>query len=63
MLFLIDNVLLSAEKKIEEKTKIIQAAEERQRRLEESARAYEEWLKNSKNKPKPLPLNQGLDSK
>lgn len=49
------------EKKLHEKIKILELAEERQRRLEESAKAYDDWLKNSKNKPKPIPLNQGLE--
>lgn len=47
---------------MKDKIKILEAAQERQRRLEESAKAYDEWLKNSKYKPKPIPLNQGLDS-
>jgi len=32
--------------------------EERERRLEQSTRAYEKWRENSKNKPKPA--TQGL---
>lgn len=50
------------EKKLKEQMKILKENEERKRRLEESLRAYNEWLKNSKNKPKPIPLNQGLQS-
>lgn len=50
------------EKKLKEKEDELRAAEEKQKRLEESARAYEEWLKTSKYKPKPLPLSRGIDS-
>lgn len=32
--------------------------EEREKRLEESSKAYEKWKENSKNKPKPA--TQGL---
>lgn len=48
------------EKKISEKVAYLQECKEKQRRLEENERAFNEWLKNSKNKPKPIPLNQGL---
>lgn len=42
---------------------MMRKTEERQRRIEENTRVYEEWLRSSKNKPKPIPLNQGLKSK
>lgn len=61
-MYLRQNHIIHIEKKLRDKIKILEAAQERQKRLEESAKAYEEWLKNSKYKPKPIPLNQGLDS-
>lgn len=51
------------EKKIKEKEAELKMVEEKQKRLEESLKAYERWLKNSKYKPKPIPLNRGIDSK
>lgn len=35
---------------------------EKQKRMEDCNKAYDEWLKASKYKPKPVPLNQGLQS-
>lgn len=42
---------------------LLQVLEEKQKRLEASQKAFEDWLRTSKNKPKPVPLNQGLKSK
>nr|CAH7740588.1 unnamed protein product [Callosobruchus chinensis] len=50
------------ERKIKEKLASLQMYDEKQKRIEENEKAFNEWLENSKNKPKPLPLNQGLDS-
>ncbi|KAG5874407.1 hypothetical protein JTB14_033164 [Gonioctena quinquepunctata] len=50
------------EKKIKEKLALLQVFEEKQKRMEENERAFTSWLENSKNKPKPVPLNQGLKS-
>ncbi|CAK1556390.1 unnamed protein product [Leptosia nina] len=35
------------------------AAIEEQRRRVQGERAYRDWLRTSKNKPLPVPLNQG----
>lgn len=40
----------------------MRSEEERQKRQELNQQAYEEWLRNSKNKPRPIPLNRGLES-
>ncbi|KAI4461144.1 ny-ren-41 antigen l15 -related [Holotrichia oblita] len=53
---------LYLERKIQEHMKLLKAEEEKQRRLYESVKAYEEWLRVSKYKPKPIPLNQGLQT-
>ncbi|XP_044753238.1 putative uncharacterized protein DDB_G0271982 [Coccinella septempunctata] len=50
------------EKKNQEQLKILQAKIEKERRTIANQKAFEEWLEFSKNKPRPLPLNQGLDS-
>lgn len=50
------------EKKNQEQLKILQAQIERERRSIANQKAFEEWLEFSKNKPRPLPLNKGLDS-
>lgn len=39
------------------------AAIEEKRRRSEGERAYRDWLRTSKNKPLPVPLNQGELSK
>lgn len=43
--------------------KLLRTEEDKQRRIQESVKAYEEWFRLSKYKPKPIPLNQGLQSK
>ncbi|GJQ71679.1 hypothetical protein Trydic_g11374 [Trypoxylus dichotomus] len=53
---------LYLERKIQEHMKLLKAEEEKQRRLQESVIAYEEWLRLAKYKPKPIPLNQGLQT-
>ncbi|XP_022917716.2 DNA ligase 1-like [Onthophagus taurus] len=52
----------SLEKKINEQRKVMKSDQERQQRLEESERAYQQWLASSKNKPKPIAPNQGIKS-
>lgn len=42
----------------EQKMKQKKMNEEREKRLEQSSKAYEKWKENSKNKPKPA--TQGL---
>lgn len=42
----------------EQETRQREMDEEREKRLEQSMRAYEKWRENSKNKPKPA--TQGL---
>lgn len=42
----------------EQETKQKKMDEEREKRLEQSTKAYEKWRENSKNKPKPA--TQGL---
>lgn len=37
--------------------------EQKQKRLEENETAYQEWLENTKNRQKPIPMNKGLQSK
>lgn len=49
--------LLAARHK-ERETRQRKIDEERERRLEQSSKAYEKWRENSKNKPKPA--TQGL---
>lgn len=50
-------VLFAARHK-EQETRQRKTNEERERRLEQSSKAYEKWKENSKNKPKPA--TQGL---
>ncbi|KAJ8981627.1 hypothetical protein NQ317_000855, partial [Molorchus minor] len=54
---------IELEKKIKEKLTLLQIYEDKQRRIEQNEMAFEQWLQNSKNKPKPIPLNQGLKSR
>lgn len=53
---LIPDVLVARQKKEEAKQKKID--EEKKKRLEDSTKAYENWRRNAKNKPKPA--TQGL---
>lgn len=50
------------ERKIKEQLLLLKTAEEKQKRDEYNRKAYELWLIQSKNKPKPIPLNQGLQT-
>ncbi|KAL1497769.1 hypothetical protein ABEB36_008671 [Hypothenemus hampei] len=50
------------ERKITEKLALLEIYEEKERRLQENEKAYQEWLESSKNKQKPIPLNKGLQS-
>ncbi|XP_058457562.1 uncharacterized protein LOC131434644 [Malaya genurostris] len=62
------NVWLSRVKQQEEQTKLRQLAKQRmeeefkQQRQDLSKMFYDEWLKTSKSKPKPVPLNRGTES-
>lgn len=47
-----------AARRKEQETEQRKMNEERERRLEQSTRAYEKWRENSKNRPKPA--TQGL---
>lgn len=47
-----------AMKTIEER-KAAQAAIEEEKRRAKGERAYRDWLRTSRNKPLPVPLNQG----
>ncbi|XP_060517952.1 coiled-coil domain-containing protein 34-like [Cylas formicarius] len=53
---------LDLEKKTKEKIQLIRIYEEKLTRIEENERAYRQWLESSKNKPRPIPLNRGLQS-
>ncbi|XP_055597293.1 coiled-coil domain-containing protein 34-like [Uranotaenia lowii] len=61
-------VWLSRVRQQNEETKLREIEKQRmeeefkQQRKELSTMFYEEWLKTSKNKPKPVPLNQGTES-
>ncbi|XP_044261822.1 DNA ligase 1-like [Tribolium madens] len=50
------------EKKIKEQMKLINELERKETQLRENEKAFNEWLKNSKHRQKPLPLNKGLES-
>ncbi|XP_018329557.1 protein MNN4-like [Agrilus planipennis] len=50
------------DRKIKEQMKIMKITEEKERKKALNEKAYQDWLRRSKNKPKPLPLNQGLES-
>ncbi|XP_030761828.1 histone-lysine N-methyltransferase, H3 lysine-79 specific-like isoform X2 [Sitophilus oryzae] len=50
------------ERKIREKIALLHLYEEKQRRMEENERAYQDWLKNAQNRQKPVPMNKGLQS-
>ncbi|CAG9865309.1 unnamed protein product [Phyllotreta striolata] len=50
------------EAKMKAKKKEDEKAELKKGRLEQSQRAFSDWLKHSKDKPKPVPSNQGLSS-
>ncbi|CAH1378851.1 hypothetical protein MTP99_002628 [Tenebrio molitor] len=50
------------EKKIKKQMEMIGELERKERQLRENEKAFNEWLKNSKNKQKPVPLNRGLES-
>lgn len=54
--------IIISERKIKEHVDIMKAADEKQKRMEQCMKAYDEWFKNSKYKPKPVPSNQGLES-
>ncbi|CAG9815665.1 unnamed protein product [Phaedon cochleariae] len=56
------NKRVELERKIKEKLALIQLYEEKQKRLEENEKAFMDWFENSKRKPKPVALNQGLKS-
>lgn len=45
--------------KTREERKAARAAIEEERRRAKGERAYRDWLRTSKNKPLPVPLNQG----
>jgi hypothetical protein len=49
--------------KTREERKAARAAIEEERRRSNGERAYRDWLRTSKNKPLPVPLNQGELSK
>lgn len=51
-------MLYFAAQRKEQETKQKKIDEEREKRLEQSTKAYEKWRENSKNKPKPA--TQGL---
>lgn len=54
------------EKKLNEQLRVetekVHEAEKRRQRLEMNAAAYERWLSEARHKPRPLPLNKGLES-
>ncbi|KAF7282198.1 uncharacterized protein LOC143200002 [Rhynchophorus ferrugineus] len=50
------------EKKIREKLALLHLYEEQQRKIDENERAYQEWLKNSQHRQKPIAMNKGLES-
>lgn len=45
--------------KTREERRAARAAIEEERRRVNGERAYRDWLRSSKNKPLPVPLNQG----
>lgn len=49
--------------KTREERRAARAAIDMKRRRAEGERAYRDWLRTSKNKPLPVPLNQGELSK
>lgn len=51
------------EKKIKEKINELDVLQDKEKRKEENKLAFDEWLKNSRTKPKPIRMNQGLKSK
>lgn len=50
------------ENELRKEVERIRIEEERRKKMERNATAYEIWLRSSKNKPRPIPLNRGLDS-
>lgn len=54
-------IIISA-KKLKEQERKLQEAEEKKKRMQMNAEALQDWMKNSVHKPKPVPLNRGLDS-
>ncbi|GLV32107.1 uncharacterized protein CBL_11937 [Carabus blaptoides fortunei] len=49
-------------KKLKEQERKLQEAEEKKKRMQMNAEAFQDWMKNSVHKPKPVPLNRGLES-
>ncbi|EFA10588.1 coiled-coil domain-containing protein 34 [Tribolium castaneum] len=50
------------EKKIKKQMDLINELERKETQLKDNEKAFNEWLKNSKHRQKPIPLNKGLES-
>lgn len=50
------------EEQLRIETEKVKEVETRRQRLQQNSKAYERWLSDARSKPRPLPLNQGLDS-
>lgn len=55
--------LVFLENKIKQQLQILTMADEKQKRIQKSKKAYKEWFLKSAYKSKPVPNSKGLESK